>query len=206
MKNHADAEQLRTLILDLVQRRRPDQTRHIRHFLSAIHEFLSDLQEAQTRTLLRALVDVGDEVIRVEREERGLFEIPIFWMLRSMTYLIIKALPVSDWIALLLDLVETGKALCFITTAFGLLWHPPGGEQRLVGPPEEAQLKSAIAGKLLSAAESGTLEDAAVLGVILSEWEEMGGSAQLEQWLATRIVRDEFFLKICRGYSWLCRA
>ena len=198
---HRDAEQLKVAILELINKRRPDGSRHIRHFLSAVHEFISDLPEAQARTLLRALADIGDEIIQVERDERGFFDIPIFWTFRSVVYLATKTFDASGRLSFVLELVNNGKALCFLMTAFGLLWAPPRNEERLIEPEGEAKAKAALLERIDAASENGTLEDVPALGTVLLQWEEIGGEEKVRAWVDRQTARDDFFVKLCRGYT-----
>jgi predicted KAP-like P-loop ATPase len=181
----------------------------IKALLARLEDFAdSGMDESARVHLLHSLFDIGDELIRLDEPTLGFFDTRMTTSLGRVTYRLIRGLPAADRTQVLLECIESGRALATMTHEVAVLGQQQGKYEaqpsvpsdRFISEADLGKLESAVAKKIDSAAAEGWLLQIPDLAGTLYRWADWGGSPATRDWVASQVQSDAGLARILDAF------
>lgn len=199
------------------QRRRQGGTRAA----ILLHELQNNLDIIPDIKVDRAagnLIFAGDDFLRPEDDRQGGLDMPAIWGVAAVVNPLLRRLTNEERFEVLMDAVGNSPSLAtinFVITAASDEHGRPGRDDLDTKPPEEwlldekplRELERALARRLASAAEGGTLLRNSHRAVaLLAGWCDCGGERQARDWIAAHLQDDSFVITLAEVFTGTGRA
>jgi predicted KAP-like P-loop ATPase len=188
-----DSRQFATKLVDLANQTRPDGTTRVREFIERIRDYAKEeIPLDCIPSILQALFEVGDQLWRLEDEQRAFFnisnEVQIEWLIGQL----LKRLDKPAVFQILKEVISNGRAIATIVEQV-LSFRPEHGrygadrskpeEERLINPQQLQELEELALGKVREAAQKDYLLQVPKLLPILYFWKDLAGEEEVMKWV-----------------------
>jgi predicted KAP-like P-loop ATPase len=194
-----DTEAFAARLLDLADQIDPYGHTRVQAFLDRVMDYTDqEIAVESIPSIILALFDVGDHLIRVEDEPSGILPIGNDQRLVQIIWQLLRRLPRETRFATLRQAITKGRAVFtsarFVMELGKLPGKYAGGEQpeaeKLIRHSEQDSLKELVLSKVRNAARSESLLKCPKLPEILSQWRELAGIAEPKAWV-NEFLRDD---------------
>lgn len=191
------------MLLGLLQKKRPDGTTMLSHFLSEIQDYTEkDIPQEHIPNILQSIFDVGDKLIVKEDEGRGLFSDRPFGNDMEMSRLVYQLLKrystEKERVDILKHTMSTGNAVATIIREVSMLEkkdkkarHAEDGSELDVGEDRFAELKQIAVTKIKQMAHNDTFLNNPSLPTILFRWCDWDDAVTVKEHVKKITTSDE---------------
>ena len=206
-----DASEFSEALLELSASRRPDGTTRLATFLERMEDYTrDDIQLEQVSPIMSALFDVGDELLRADPGRPGMFGFGLDTRMGRIVHQLIRRVA-SEQVRfeILIDAIQTGRALTFSVHEIIVLGqehgrhserNPSPEEQRIVSEQHLNDLEALCLNKIRSSAKDGTLIEAPELSMVLFLWGGWSDFDEPRQWVEEICKDDHNLLNILSAF------
>jgi predicted KAP-like P-loop ATPase len=190
-------------LVSLTDEKRADGSTKARALLERLTDYLEGgVPSDQAVSILRALFQVGDELVRRDDAPVGMFDFGMDIQIGRVVYRALRSLDPSKRLAVLQEVVDQGKALFSISDEVATLGQehgkygaerPSPSEQKLLTLDELGQIEATLRNRLQQAARDGSLRDVPHLARMLYIWKELD-SERPKQWVSDMVKEDSGLL------------
>jgi len=188
-------------LVRLAGERRPDETTRLRVFLERMEDFTEkDIPEEQIEPILRAVYNVGDQLL-VEEDRAGMYDWGNDMRLLRISYQLLKRLATPQQRFEILHKVFTeAKSISLVAHAVALMGqeygkytdHEPSKpeEDRTVSANHLSELEVLALRKIQNAASENRLHMAPDFGFLLYRWLDWGSEEEVKAYVS-RLTGDD---------------
>jgi len=192
-------------LLELVNQKRPDGTTRVRVFFERFEDFTEkDIPTENIPSIVRALLDVGDSLLRPE-DSGGLFEFGNDIRIQRIILQLLRRLEEPERFEVLKEAILNGQALSTIIGLITIIGREHGKygakqlipeEERLISPESLEELEKIALERVRDAAQQESLLQSPDLQNILYYWRERAGEEEIKQWIQKIVETDKELIKI----------
>ncbi|MDO8885967.1 P-loop NTPase fold protein [Candidatus Oleimmundimicrobium sp.] len=198
-------------LLGLVQQHRPDGSTRVSAFLERIEDFTQkDIPKEQIPEILQALFDVGDKLLVLEDEGRGLFS----WgndirIGRIMFQLLKRYDSQEERFKILQKVFRDGQAVSVIVGEVAVLGQQHGKygakekdpeKECLVSLQHVGELEEVALQKIKEASSGGRLLELPHFSGVLYRWRDWESEEAVKRWVAKTIETDQDLANLLEGF------
>lgn len=199
-----DARAFGDKLIELANQKRPDGTTRLRAFLERLEDYTEkEITLDCIPSIIQALFDVGDQLLRPEDERRGLFGFGNDIRIGRIIWQLLRRLDESSRFKVLKATITDGKAIATIVGEVATLSQQHGKygadqsrpeEERLISGEHLQELEELALEKVREAARNDSLLQVPELPRILYCWRDWAGEEEAKQWVQRAINGDEGLL------------
>lgn len=208
-----DAKGFGTKLVELAGQHRPDGTTRARAFLERFEDYTyEDVQLEEISSVLRALFDVGDQLLRPEDERRGMVDFDNDIRIGRIVLRLLRRLEEPERFEAMKEAILNGRAISTIEHEVVVLGQEQGRYREIQPTPEQEwlvsaehlkELESHALEKVRQAAEREELIKAPGLHSILYRWRDWAGEAgekEVRTWARKATNTDEGLVAILESF------
>ncbi|HEY9602683.1 MAG TPA: P-loop NTPase fold protein [Allocoleopsis sp.] len=187
-------------LLELAEQERPDGTTRVRAFLEQLEDFTqTDIPLNCIPTVVKALFDVGDQLLRPEDERQGMFDFGNDMRIGRISWQLLRRFDELERFEILKE-VSNGKAFSMIVREVAILGQQQGKFGSTRPKPEEEwivttehlnELEDIVLKRVRDAAQSNSLLPIPNLPQILYSWREWANEDEVKVWVQKAIDKDK---------------
>ncbi len=198
-----NAEVFGAILVELAGQKHPDGTTRVRAFLERFQDYTGkEIPLEHIPSVLQALFDVGDQLLRPEDEPRGIFGFGNAVRIERIIRRLLLRLDEPSRFEVLRRAISNGKAIAIIVREVVTLGQQHGKygseqprpeEEKLITVEHLDELEKIALEKVRDAAQQGVLLQAPDLRYILYAWRNWAGEAEVRQWVQ-KVISDDIGL------------
>ena len=204
-----DVDSFGDALVRLAHEHRPDGSTRARAFLERLEDYTNSAEIPLERvpSILEALFEVGDDLIRPEDERLGLLEFGNDIRIGRLVHQLIRRFPDQQTrFEILRDAMIDGRALATIVGEVSVFGQEQGKHSSqepsqspsewVVGAEHLRALENLALERIRLAARENTLFDSPRLIYVLYRWGEWGNESEPREWVQQLIESDEGLLAL----------
>jgi predicted KAP-like P-loop ATPase len=177
-------------------------------YLERLRDYAVDAPPDAVMPAVRALFDVGDELLNPDDEDGGMFSYGNDIRIMQLLHQLLKRLDLPAREALLEDAIHRGRALAIAAHEVAVYGQEQGemgasgrpSSEWTVSPETLARLKAAAVEKIRAAAARDELLTAPDLGHLLYRWRDWGEEQEPREWVAVMTQSDDGLVAILQAF------
>jgi len=195
-----DAKAFGAKLVELANQKRPEGTTRVRAFLERLEDYTKkDIPSDSIPSILQALFDVGDQLLRPEDEPRGVLDFGNDIRITRIIWQLLSRLDEPERFKVLKEAISNGKAVTTIVREVATLGQqhgkygadqPAPEEDRLISAQHLQELEKIALEKIRNAAKEDILLQAPDLLHILYRWRDWAGEEEPKKWVQ-KVVSDD---------------
>jgi len=206
----SDAKAFGAKLVELANQKRPDGTTRVCAFLERLEDYTKkEIPQDCIPSILQALFDVGDQLLRPEDELRGMFGFGNDIRIGRIIWQLLSRLEEPERFEVLKEAMSNGKAISTIVKEVATLGQqhgkygakqPEPEENRLISAQHLQELEKIALEKVRNAAQQDILLQAPELPSILYRWRDWAGEKEVKQWVQKVITNDKGLVKLLEKF------
>ena len=195
-----DAKVFGESLVELANQKRPDGTTQVRAFLERLDDTQIEIPKDSIESILQALFNVGDRLLRPEDEPCGLFDFGNGMRIHRIIWQLLRQRNEPARFEVLKQAMSNGNALSTIVREVVFLGQQQGKygaeesslkEEGLISEQHLRELEKIALNKVQAAAQQDTLVKTPGIKQILSYWQQCTTEEEVKQWVRQAIATDE---------------
>jgi len=196
-----DAKAFGENLIELANQKRKDGTTQARVSLERIEDYTEqEIPANNIPSIVQALFDVGDQLLRPEDEPQGMFDFSNDIRIGRIISQLLRRLDEQARFEMLKEAMSNGNALSIIVREVVTLGQEQGKyeadesipeEEWLIGEQHLKELEEIALKRLRDAAQQNSLLQAPKLPEQLHYWQSWAGKEEVKQWVEKIIDNDE---------------
>lgn len=197
-----DANTFAGKLVELSSQKRPEGTTRVGAFLERLEDYTGeDIPIEHIPSILEALFDMGDDLLRPEDERAGIFEFGNDIRIGRIVFQLLRRLDEQARFETLKEAISKGRAVATIVGEVAVFGQEHGrygevgshpAEERLVSAQQQLdELEKLALEKIRYAAQRNALLKAPRLPSILYRWRDWAGEEEPKQWVQKAIEDEE---------------
>jgi predicted KAP-like P-loop ATPase len=188
-----DSRQFATKLVELANQTRPDGTTRVREFIDRIGDYAKEeIPLDCIPSILQALFEVGDQLWRLEDEQRAFFNIGNEVQIELLIWQLLERLDKPAIFQVLKEVISNGKATATIVRQIVSLGNEHGKyganssrpeRERVIDAQQLQELEELALGKVREAAQQDYLLQVPKLLPILAFWKYLAGEEEVMEWV-----------------------
>lgn len=208
LANTLSPEHFAADLLKLAREIRPDGKSKVSVLLNRLQDYTdSDITTEAIQPVVSVLLDIGDQIMRPEDLEAGLFNLGVDVEMGRVIWQLLKRVEGLRRFEILREAFEHGRALYLIQKSFIVLGQQQGLYGEHARPEEEwfvtgdqlAELERILVERIRRASEDGSLLHTPRLLLVLSFWKEKGSLSEVQTWLRNTVRDDAKLVELLEG-------
>ena len=196
-----DAKAFGENLIELANQKRKDGTTQARVSLERLEDYTEqEIPADNIPSIVQALFDVGDQLLRPEDEPQGMFDFSNDIRIGRIISQLLRRLDEQARFEMLKEAMSNGNALSIIVREVVTLGQEQGKyeadesipeEEWLIGEQHLKELEEIALKRLRDAAQQNSLLQAPKLPEQLHYWQSWAGEEEVKQWVEKIIENDE---------------
>lgn len=196
-----DAKAFGETLVELANQKRPEGTTQVRIFLEQLEDYTEkEIPLNSIPSIVQALLDVGDRLLRPEDEPCGMFDFGNDIRIERIISHLLRRLEEPARFEVLKQAMSNGKAVLTIVDKVVVLGQQHGKfgasesnleEERLISAQHLDELEEIALNKVQDAVQQNSLLQTPGLAHILYYWREQTSEDEVKQWVKEAIKNDE---------------
>jgi predicted KAP-like P-loop ATPase len=205
-----DAKAFGESLIAIAEHKRPDGTTQVRAFLERLEDYTAtEIPGDDISSIVQALFDVGDRLLRPEDEPYGMFDFGNDVRIDRIIWQLLSRQDEPLRFEVLKQAISSGNALSTIVrelVTFGQQQgkygaDQPGSEEEWLLTAQHLQeLEELTLKKVQAAAQQNSLLQTPGLPQILYAWEDWASEEEVKQWVQKAIGNDEGLVELLEKF------
>lgn len=208
LANTENPEHFSADLLRLAREIRPDGKAKVSVLLDRLQDYTdTDISTEAIQPVISVLLDIGDQVMRPEDLEVGLFSLGVDVEMGRVIWQLLKRVEAPQRFEILREAFQRGRALYLLQKSFIVLGQQQGlyGEQ---GRPESEwfitrnqllELERILVERIRIASKDGSLLRTPRLLLVLSFWRDKGSLSEVQTWVRSTVSDDAKLVEFLEG-------